>query len=119
MNINGSSTAAIPGGAASAYPGGLFAQPTNMGSYSHDAFTLLPQLELKLAYDLTQNLSLTVGYDLIYWSNVVRPGGQIDTQVNTTQSSGGTLTGVPGPLYKMQQTDLWVQGVSVGGQWRF
>jgi hypothetical protein len=118
VSINGSSTATVSG-ASTTSAGGLLAQPSNIGNYSHEGFALVPQLELKMAYDLTPNLTVNVGYDLLYWSRVVRPGNQIDTQVNTTQSAGGTLSGVPGPLYTIRETDLWAQGVSAGGEWRF
>ncbi len=119
INISGSSASTVAGSATVNSNGGLLALPTNIGTYTHNGFTVVPQLELKLAYDLTPRLRINVGYDLIYWSRVVRPGDQISTYVNPTQSSGGTLTGTPGPLFAVRETDLWIQGVSVGGEYRF
>jgi hypothetical protein len=119
VTINGSSTVMLPGGAATTSPGGLLALPTNIGSYQHSGLAVVPELELKLGCDCTPNLRLTVGYDLIYWSRVVRPGGQIDTLVNTSQASGRPLVGTPGPLFAFHESDLWVQGLSVGGELRF
>lgn len=119
VTINGSSTVTVPDGTSVTSPGGLLAMPSNIGSYRRSAFAVVPQLELKLAYDLSCNLRFTIGYDLMYWSRVVRPGDQIDLFVNTSQASGGTLTGTPGPLFAFRESDLWVQGLSVGGEFRF
>jgi len=119
VTITGNTAVAFPGASATDYSGGLLALPTNMGSYSHGAFALVPQLELKLGFDLTSKLRVTCGYDLIYWSRVVRPGNQISTFVNPTQAAGQPLVGVPGPLFELRETDLWVQGVSTGLEYRF
>jgi hypothetical protein len=116
--IAGSSTATV-NGTATTSSGGLLAMPSNIGTQGNTAFALVPQLELKLGYDLSPNWRFTIGYDVIYWSRVVRPGGQIDTNVNTSQASGGTLVGVPGPLTQFRETDLWVQGLSIGGEFRY
>jgi hypothetical protein len=114
--ISGNSTTTPAGGPTTNSTGGLLALPSNIGTYHRDTFTYVPQLELKLGYYVTQNLRLTVGYDLIYWSRVARPGEQISTSVNTSQANGGTLTGPAGPLFSFHESDLWIQGVSVGGE---
>jgi Putative beta barrel porin-7 (BBP7) len=114
--ISGNSSTTQPGGATTTSNGGLLAMPSNIGDYHHAAFTYVPQLELKLGYYLTQNLRLSVGYDLMYWSRVARPGEQISTSVNTSQAGGGTLTGTSGPLFSFHESGLWVQGLSLGGE---
>lgn len=119
VSINGSTTVTPNTGTPTTSNGGLLAMPSNIGNYSHDGFTVVPQLELKLGYDLTPNLRFTVGYDIIYWSRVARPAQQIDTFVNTSQSGGNALVGTPGPLFTFHESDLWVQGVSIGGEYRF
>ena len=93
--------------------------PTNIGSYNHNGFTVVPELQLKLGYDFTPTVRLTFGYDVIYWSRVARPGEQVDLAVNTSQASGQPLVGAPVPRFVFHETDLWVQGISVGGEWRF
>jgi hypothetical protein len=119
VTINGSSTLTLPGGTPTTTSGGLLALPTNIGSYQRTGFAVVPQLELKLGYDFSPSIRFTVGYDLIYWSRVVRPGDQIDPFVNTSQASGKPLQGTPGPLFAFRESDLWVHGLSVGGEWRF
>jgi hypothetical protein len=114
--ISGNSTTTQPGSPTTTSNGGLLALPSNIGDYHHAAFTYVPQLELKLGYYLTQNLRLSVGYDLMYWSRVARPGEQISTSVNTSQAGGGTLTGTNGPMFSFHESGLWVQGLSLGGE---
>ena len=112
-NITGTSTAL-----SAAYPAGLLALPSNMGSYVHDLFTVIPQLELKLAFAITPRWRLTAGYDLIYWNRAARPGQQIDTSLNPTQLSG-TVVGTPGPVFKFHEGDLLIQGVSGGLEFHY
>ena len=119
VSIDGSTTVTPTSGTPTTSAGGLLAMPMNIGNYSHEGFTVVPQLELKLGYDLTSNLRFTVGYDVIYWSRVARPGQQIDTFVNTSQASGQPLVGTPGPLFALHESDLWIQGINVGGEYRF
>ncbi|MES1213038.1 MAG: BBP7 family outer membrane beta-barrel protein [Singulisphaera sp.] len=117
--ISGNSIATAPGGGSVASAGGLLAQPTNIGNYRHDVFSLLPQLEMKLSFMFSPNIRLMVGYDIMYWTRVVRPGQQIDEYINPTQAQGGTLIGTPGPVFRFQETQLLVQGLSTGVEIRF
>jgi hypothetical protein len=118
VTISGSSTATA-NGTSTTSPGGLLAMPTNIGTYSHGAFTLVPHLEFKLAYNFSPSVRFTVGYDILYWSQVVRPGQQVDLFVNPSQAASQPLVGTIGPLFGFHQTSLWAQGLSVGGEFRF
>lgn len=117
--INGSTTVTQPDGDSDESDGGLLALPTNIGKYNESQFTVVPQLELKAAYLLSPNLRLTVGYDLIYWSNVVRAADQVDLNVNPSQSGDEPLIGPAGPLFTMHQSDLFIHGISTGLEWRY
>src|SRR5439155_23558826 len=64
------------------FPGGLFAQSSNIGLRSANQFTILPSLELKLGYEVTPRARVFAGYDILYWNRVVRPGNQINHNVN-------------------------------------
>lgn len=105
------------------YPGGLLALPTNIGRYTQNRFAVLPEVGIKVGVDVTQNLRLFVGYDFIYLSSVVRPGEQIDVNVNPTfipTSAGpGTGTGPRQPTVLFRTNDYWVQGLTFGLQYRW
>ncbi|MCC7086094.1 MAG: BBP7 family outer membrane beta-barrel protein [Pirellulales bacterium] len=119
VSVGGSTTVAQPGEDVNTFTGGLLAMPTNIGRYSNNGFSLVPHLELRVAYLIAPRIRWTVGYDLMYWSRVVRPGDQSDLFVNPTQASGQQLRGTPGPLFPFKETDLWISGVSTGFEFNF
>ncbi len=113
-------TTQSPKGSAAAQ-GGLLAQPgRNIGTYQQEEFAMIPELGGTIGYQLTERLKLNVGYTFLYWSNLIRPGDQIDTTVNTNllppAIAGNTFLG---PAFEIRETDYWVQGLSVGGEYRW
>ncbi len=122
VDIGGQSTSVTPMGGGSqtvTTPGGLLTQPSNIGQYYNDDFAIVPQIGLNLGFELTSGLWATFGYNFMYWSRVARPGDQIDTDVNLSQSSGGTLVGLPRPAYSGLTTDYWAQGLNFGLAYRY
>ncbi|MCC9643805.1 BBP7 family outer membrane beta-barrel protein [Rhodopirellula sp. JC740] len=111
----------IDGGAAQA--GGLLAQNSNIGEYSRDEFSVMPQLDLTVGYQITDQLRATFGYTFLYWSNVVRPGDHIDRRVDTAQLPNGTTPATPVladyPAFEWDNTDYWAQGINFGGEYRW
>lgn len=104
------------------YAGGLLAVPTNSGRVDHDAFAVVPEVELQIGYAVTPSVRVFVGYNFLYWSNVVRPADQLDRVVNPSQvpAFGGlSLSGPARPAPILQTTDFWAQGVNFGLDLRF
>jgi hypothetical protein len=99
--------------------GGLLAQPTNIGNFSTSHFAVVPELALKLGYQITPQWRAFVGYDALYWSNVQRAGGTIDTTVNSSQLGGFPVVGPARPAPQFQTTSFWAQGVTLGATYRF
>ncbi|CAN5173207.1 BBP7 family outer membrane beta-barrel protein [soil metagenome] len=118
--INGSTVVTPVGGQPGLQPGGLLAQPTNNGNYSRDQFSVIPEIGFNVGCQVTDRLRVYAGYTFLYWSNVVRPGDQIDPVVNPTQlttvAGPGRLVGPARPAFQFKETDFWVQGISVGMQ---
>jgi len=96
------------------FPGGILTQPSNIGSQTRNDFAVLPQLQLKLGYDLVRGVRAFAGYDILYLNQVVRPGNEIDHSVNPTQVLGGALLGPARPMPLFDRSDFWAQGVSFG-----
>ncbi len=123
VRIDGTTAITPASGATVNRTGGLLTQQSNIGRYSRDEFSVIPELSVNVGYQVTHCLRAFVGYNLIYWTNVVRPGEQIDTGLNTTQlpTLGGqsTLVGPARPTFRFNDTDFWAQGVSVGVQFRY
>ncbi len=97
--------------------GGTFALPSNSGTFSRNEFVVVPQGQLKVSLDVFRNVRLWGGYDIIYFSNVVRAANQIDRAINPTQNAVfliPTSTFTPVPTFS--RSDFWVQGISAGLQ---
>jgi len=112
-------TAAVYDVYAAGFAGGLLAQPTNIGTFTQNKFALIPSVDVKLGYQLFPRLRLNVGYNFTYVSSVVRPGGQVDLNVNSSQFAGQPLVGPADPAVLMNTTSIWLQGFTLGGDLTF
>jgi hypothetical protein len=100
--------------------GGLLAQSSNIGFRERDVFSVLPQIGITCGYLLTDRLRLTGGYTFMYWSRVVRPGDQIDLEVNPELIPPGSGDGLPAhPQFVFRDTDIWIQGINVGLEYQW
>ncbi|MEM7478629.1 MAG: BBP7 family outer membrane beta-barrel protein [Planctomycetota bacterium] len=119
VNISGS-TQTVTGGVTSNFNSGILALDSNIGTYDRDQFTMIPELGLTVGYQLTKRLRATMGYSAIYWGNVVRPGQQIDLDVNPNLfRAQGTVTGPNRPVFNFVETDFLVHGLSFGAEFRW
>ena len=119
ISIDGSTTVNVPGAGSTTTAGGLLTQPTNIGDFSRNKFTVVPEANINVRYVLNRRWTAMAGYNFIFWNNVVRADDQIDFRVNTTQVGGGTLFGPGQPELEFKETDYWLQGVSAGLELHF
>ncbi len=105
-----------PANAATGYPG-------NIGQFNRDRFSFVPELDLAIAYHLNPNWKVFVGYNFLYWSDVVRPGDQIDRVIDVANvprlNFGLPATGQYHPAVLFKSSDFWAQGVNFGVEWKF
>lgn len=113
LDIDGSRTV-TSGGASVTTPGGLLAQPSNIGHYSDDEFTIVPEAQVRVQYSFFENFRVFAGYRMLYITEVLRPGDQIDRTINETQFNGGALTGAARPTVNFASGSAWLQGVDAG-----
>ena len=85
--------------------GGFYTNPNNIGTFDSCGFSVVPQVEFKLGYDVTRNLRVTIGYDAMYWTNVLRPGNQISNVIGAGPLNNGS--------------NVWVNGFNAGLQYRW
>jgi hypothetical protein len=126
IDIAGSQTVITPAGQRTTFNGGLLALPSNSGNFSQNKFAVVPQVGVKLGYNITDNVRVFAGYDFLYWSNVVRPGDQIDTNLNVSQipNFGNNPLFVPPsnivrPVVPFRTTSFYAHGVSAGIEVRY
>ena len=90
---------------------------------TRDAFAVVPEVGVNVGYQITESLRLFAGYSFIGWSDVARPGDQIDVGLNPnlipTSATFGAPGGPPRPALAVQRTDFWAQGVNFGVEWRY
>ncbi len=101
VDINGYQSITAPGDTPSVTPGGLLAQPTNMGEYARDVTAWIPEFGVTAGYDVRNWLRLTIGYNILWISNVAFAGDQIDRGVNPTQFGGNPLIGPARPAFTL------------------
>lgn len=104
-------------------PGGILALPSNMGHYSRNVFTVVPEVGVNIGMQLTRRIRAKVGYSFLYVSNVARPGNQIDRVVNPnavpTGSTFGAAGGPPRPNFTFNGSDYWAHGLNFGIECRY
>ncbi len=104
------------------FPGGFYAQPSNIGRTSDVTFAVMPALELKLGFQIASGIVASVGYDLFYLNQSIRVANQIDRNLNLSQSAVlGTATPIApiAPRQINDSSDLLVQGLSFGLEIRY
>jgi hypothetical protein len=111
------STADLPTGRQVSYfPSAVFGQPSNFGRHVRQGFAVLPEAGVKLGVQFAPRFWGYVGYQFIYLSEVVRAADQIDRVADLSQTAGDFLGR---PTVPFHRTDFWVQGVSLGFEWRY
>lgn len=99
-------------------PGGLLALNSNSGRFSHNAFSVVPELTMNIGYNLSQHCRIYVGYNFLFWSGVLRPGNQIDPNLDVTRIPGFGATvppvATPHPTVPLTTRDFYAQGINLG-----
>ena len=87
-------------------------------------FGVLPEIEFSVRRQITPSFTFTVGYTLIFLSDAIRLGDQIDITVNSSDlpvelplaRESGAQSG-QSQRAGLDDSSLWVQGIHVGLQW--
>lgn len=97
---------------------GLFAEPSNIGTFRNNLYAIVPELKLKLSYRLNRVLQPFITYNGFYVNKVIRPGNQIDRDINLSQNPlfnrGGVLIGPAFPMARFKNSGMWMQGIGAG-----
>jgi len=100
-------------------PNGIFAQPSNEGNSSGNRFAVVPEVGIKLGYNVSPSIQLTIGYNFLYESSVLRPTDQIDRSFSKGLPFQQDPASTVGPTRLFRTTDFYAQGLTVGVEFRF
>ena len=123
VTINGGQAVTDANGTTTLFTGGLLALPTNIGRVTRDRFTVVPELTINVGWQVSPLMRIFVGYNFLFWSNVLRPGDQIDRVVDVTQIPNFRTTAMPTGLARpgvpLEGTSFWAQGLNFGLELRY
>ncbi|MBN9121194.1 MAG: BBP7 family outer membrane beta-barrel protein, partial [Planctomycetes bacterium] len=122
LEISGFQTRARPDGTVMNFRGGLLAAGPNLGKFERDKFSVAPEFTLNAGYWVLPHLRVFAGYNFLLWTNVIRPGDQIDRVVDVSfvpNAPGAPFSGQNRPHPLFAQRDLVVNGVQFGLDWRW
>lgn len=98
---------------------GLYAQPTNVGTYDSSGLAFLPEVAVNFNWDIAEFLRFKVGYTYFSMNRAVRPGDQINQVVNI-QAIGQTNPIPPlEPQFYRRESVIWFQAINVGLEFTF
>ncbi|QJW97170.1 BBP7 family outer membrane beta-barrel protein [Frigoriglobus tundricola] len=103
--------------------GGVLANASNIGTYSYDRFTYIPEVGLNLGIAVTRGLTCYIGGNFMYFPDVIRPGGVITTASSSAalpfSSNYGASGAARAPDIKFNQEHYWLGGVNIGLTYRY
>lgn len=119
VDISGFTIEQIGGVVTRVLPGDVLTQTTNIGSYQRTQCAAMPEFMVKVGYQCSQHINISLGYDVVAITNVMRPGSAIDPRVNPNVSplltpSSANTTQVPAFDFNGNGTDFWAQGLTFG-----
>ena len=128
VTIQGNTVTTIPGMAPVSAAGGILAQPQtltgvgpggNIGTYSRTRLAAIPEIDANLHFQLTPIWRLNVGYSLLYLTNAVRPGNQIDPITDPNRFPPATTPVSQHPVFSYSERSVFMQGINLGVEARF
>ena len=122
VTISGGSLVANTAGGSNIAANGLFTNGNNIGRFTRNQYSVIPEFGTTIGYNFTDRLRGFVGYNFLYMSRVVRPGQQLDQTISASQLrqvTGTTANSTTGLPFAYQSGDFWAQGITLGLEWRY
>jgi len=94
---------------------GLFAQSSNIGTVSRDAFTFIPEMNAKLRYQIGR-FQVGVGYTVVVLPEVAMAASQIDTNVDAL---GILNPPTVAPVNRFNTESYYLHGIDLGVTYNF
>lgn len=95
--------------------GGLLVnQQINSGTHQRDVFSYMHDAGLELVYYPTERVKLSLGYNMMFFSDMARPGDQIATNIDGSPFGLDSV-----PPFKFESTHFFAHGLNLGLECRF
>jgi hypothetical protein len=121
--ISGSNTLVTPDGVATTEPYGLYARPSNVGTFNRDKIAAISDLTININYNITEHFAVFAGWNFLYMNNaVLRAADEIDTTVNDSKIryiANPTMGNAAGPIPIFRDQTFWMQGLNVGARFEY
>ena len=118
----GTATSFTPGGGSRTTLGGLLTGPDDLETKHRTRVSVVPEVNLKLGYELTSWWRVYFGYDGLYMQHFARPGQQVsftNTQTTLQVANSNTSIAIRQPIISAHDQDTWVQGINFGWELRY
>jgi hypothetical protein len=117
LNTWGSTTVNTAGGTQSAV-GGVRVLPSNLGRFTNTDFSMIAETGIEIGVRVTNHVGLRVGYNLLFWSDVLRPANVVSpvltqSQVPLDPSYDPTVRGAR-PAVAFRSSDFLAHGLTAG-----
>lgn len=123
VSIWGETTVTVPEPEPSVnrYVGGVLALESNIGDHRSSQFTIVPELDVQVGYAIHPRWRLLMGYSCLYLPGLFRAAEQIDPVVNLDLIPPVTdpASEPARPAYFARRSDVWLQGVTAGIEYRW
>jgi hypothetical protein len=95
--------------------GGFFTFNRN-GRVKHTRFSVVPEVGVNAAYQLTDAISLRAGYSFLYASTVLRATEQVAPNFSRSALPlfGGNFSSLPDPIRDVRESSFWAHGLNAG-----
>lgn len=99
--------------------GGITTNGLGFQTYARNRFSAIPQVTLTAGYQLTDHLKVTAGYDLLYWTAVVRAADQIPVGPDGYPLGSTATPPTPLPPFAFNESHFLAQGLHLGAEVRY
>jgi hypothetical protein len=98
---------------------GLLLQQSDVGHIDHERYVFIPEVNVRLAYDITPNVRASLGYTFLSVNGIARPGEQVPVNIPQGSLPPVVPSDLTSPRAKPTTTVLWAQGIDLGLEIQF
>jgi hypothetical protein len=119
--ILGSQVTTAPGTQPVVRAGGVLALPSNSGAFLDRVWTIVPEVDATLRWQVARNLRVSVGYSVLVLVDGTRAADQVDLTLNPSLFPGAAPppAGPVRPAFSLKQDAVWLQSVKFGAELSF